>query len=255
VFRILPDEIRPLSTLGLPRVVERLVDLKKGLVLITGHAGSGKTTTLAAIIEEMNNRHRQHILTLEDPIEYVFENKTALITQREIDKHTASYAAGLRAALREDPDVIVVGELRDPRTFQAALTAAETGHLVFGTLHTRSAHSTILRVIEQFPDAQRPHVTTMLAGTLQAVICQELIPSIDGKSRCLAAEVMLVNHAISNLIRENRSWQIPMVMQTQTAVGMRLMDDSLAELVRHKLISMEEAVHRATDRTKFLAPA
>jgi len=225
------------------------------MVLITGHTGSGKTTTLAAIVEEINARHKQHILTLEDPIEYIFDNKTSLVTQREINTHTGSYSAGLRAALREDPDVIVVGELRDPSTFAAALTAAETGHVVFGTLHTRSAHSTILRVIEQFPSAQRAHVTTMLAGTLKAVICQELIPSIDGQSRCLASEVMLVNHAISNLIRENRTWQIPMVMQTQTAAGMRLMDDSLAELVRHKLISMEEAVHRATDQSKFTSPA
>ena len=255
VIRVLPNEIKPLSKLGLPSHVEKLADLKQGLVLITGAAGSGKTTTLAALVDEINDRHQKHILTLEDPIEQVFTNKRSLVTQREIREHTESYAAGLRAALREDPDVVVVGELRDPETFSAALTAAETGHVVFGTLHTRSAHSTILRVIEQFPMQQRAHVQTMLANTLKAVVCQELVPTIDGQERVLASEVMFVNHAISNYIRENRTWQIPMVMQTNVSAGMRLMDDSLAELVSSKRVTIEEALNRATDKTKFVVPA
>jgi twitching motility protein PilT len=255
VCRLLADEVRPLSTLGLPSVVQDLTDLKHGLVLITGPTGSGKTTTLAALVDEMNQRRKLHIITLEDPIETVFHSEKSLITQREINTHTPTFATGLRAALREDPDVIVVGELRDPETFQVALTAAETGHLVFGTLHTRSAHGTILRVVEQFPPAQRAHVRTMLAGALRGVICQELIPNIDRKGRSLATEVMIVNQAISNLIRENRSWQIPMVMQTNAARGMTLMDDSLAKLVRKQAITIEEALSRATDQSKFVVPA
>jgi len=252
---LLADEVHPLATLGLPSVVQDLTDLKHGLVLITGPTGSGKTTTLAALVDEMNQRRKLHIITLEDPIETVFHSEKSLITQREINTHTESFASGLRNALREDPDVIVVGEMRDPETFQVALTAAETGHLVFGTLHTRSAHGTVTRVIDQFPQGQRAHVRTMLAGALRAVICQELIPNIDRKGRSLATEVMIVNQAISNLIRENRSWQIPMVMQTNAARGMSLMDDSLAKLVRKQAITVEEALSRATDQSKFVVPA
>jgi twitching motility protein PilT len=254
VLRLLPNRVKPIETLGLPKVVQSLTELSNGMVLITGSIGCGKSTTLAALIDQMNRRRRLHIVTLEDPIETVFESNHSLITQREVQNHTTSFADGLRAALREDPDVIVVGELRDPETFQVALTAAETGHLVLGTLHTRTAHGTILRLIEQFPPERRAHVRTMLAGALRAVVCQELIPTVKGNSRALATEIMLVNPAIANLIREGRSWQIPMVMQTNAAAGMRLLDDSLAMLVRHERISVEEALCRATDRKRFLVP-
>jgi twitching motility protein PilT len=255
VLRILPDRVKPLETLGLPKVVRDLTELKNGLVLITGSTGCGKTTTLGALVDQMNRHRKLHIVTLEDPIETVFESHHSFITQREVNTHTSSFADGLRAALREDPDVIVVGELRDPETFQVALTAAETGHLVMGTLHTRTAHGTILRLIEQFPAAQRAHVRTMLAGTLRAVVCQELVPTLDGNGRTLATEVMLANAAIANLIREGRSWQIPMVMQTSAAMGMSLMDESLRRLVNNERISIEEALCRATDPTRFVVPA
>ena len=251
VFRVLPSDVVALDDLGLPAAIGRVVEHKSGLVLITGATGCGKTTTMAALIDRINRRHDWHVITLEDPIEHTFDSARALITQREVGTHTKSYAAALRAALREDPDVIVIGEIRDPITTQIALTAAETGHLVIGTLHTRSAYSTIVRVIDQFPVDKRDHVRTMLAGVLRAVVCQELVPNIDGRGRSLAAEVMLVNSAIRNLIRENRIWQVPMVMQMSSQSGMQLMDDSLAALVRQKKITVEEAVARSTDESKL----
>jgi twitching motility protein PilT len=253
VFRIIPDKVMPFAKLGLPKNVREFVDFSHGLVLVTGSTGSGKSTTLASLIDLINRGYKQHVITLEDPIETVFRSREALITQREIHKHAESFGTALRAALREDADVLVVGEMRDPDTMATALIAAETGHLVFGTLHTRNAFNTIIRIVDQFPANQRAHVRTMLAGTLRAVVCQELIPNVDGKGRSLACEVMMVNQASANLIREDRMWQIPMVMQTATSRGMQLMDDSLERLVRGRKIPIEEALSRASDRTRFVA--
>jgi len=224
------------------------------MVLVTGAAGSGKSTTLCALLDLINRNHRLHVITIEDPIEVVHKSDKSFISQREIPKHSKSFSTALRAALREDPDVIVVGELRDPETVSTAITAAETGHLIFGTLHTQSAPRTVMRVLDQFPAQKRDHIRTLLANVLRGVISQTLVPNLDGKGRSLATEVMVVNSAISNLIREDRAWQIPMVMQTGKKQGMRLMDDSLIELVKLKKVSLEEALTRATDKTKFLNP-
>ncbi len=254
VFRVLSGRLPAFDELGLPPIVREFASFPSGLVLITGTTAAGKSTTLAALIELINQSRKLHVITLEDPIETVFKSDKALVTQREINTHTTSYADALRAALREDPDVIVVGEMRDPQTVATALTAAETGHLVFGTLHTRNAHATVVRIIDQFPAQKREHVRTMLAGALRAVVCQELVPDADGEGRSLAAEVMVVNTAIANLIREGREWQIPMVMQMNKSRGMQLMDDNLQRLVTEKRIAVEEALYRAADRSRFLAP-
>ncbi len=255
VFRVLSDDVPTFEGLGLPEAVREIADLKNGLVLVTGPTGSGKSTTLSAIVDLINKNRKLHIITLEDPIEHIFKSELSFVSQRELNTSTTSYADALRAALREDPDVIVVGELRDPQTFAVALTAAETGHLVLGTLHTNSACSTVVRVIDQFPAARRAHVRTMMSSVLRAVICQELIPSVDGENMYQAAEVMMVTPAVSNLIRENREWQIPNVMQMNRTRGMRLMDESLMELVRAKKISVDQALMRATDRSRFTVPA
>ena len=255
VLRTVPDEILPFDELGLPQVVKDLVRFRQGLVLVTGPTGSGKTTTLAALVDLINKTYPLHIVTLEDPIEVIFQSEKSLITQREINKHSDSFATALKAALREDPDVIVVGELRDTETVATALTAAETGHLVFGTLHTRNAHGTILKILNQFPAQKQTQVRTMLASSLRAVISQELVPNIDGNGRSLAHEVMIVNPAVANHIRENRVWQIPMVMQIGRKEGMILLDDTLGELVRQKRITLEEALTRATDKQKFVTVA
>ncbi len=254
VIRVLNSELKSLDHLGLPDAVRDLTQNKHGLVLVTGTTGSGKSTTLAAMVNEINATQRRHVITLEDPIEMVIDSQNSLITQREVGTHTESFKDGLRAALREDPDVIVVGELRDLETFSVALTAAETGHLVLGTMHTKSAHATIVRIIDQFPANQRAHVRTMLAGVLRGVICQELLPTVQGDKRTLAAEVMIANPAIANLIRENRSWQIPNIMQTNKASGMQAMDDALEALLLRQEITVEEAVNRAQDRSRFTTP-
>lgn len=254
IFRIIAENVVPFDRLGLPGVVRQFIDYSRGMVLITGPAGSGKSTTMTALIDLINKNHRLHVITIEDPIEVVHKSDKSFISQREIPKHSRSFASALRASLREDPDVIVVGELRDPETVQTAITAAETGHLIFGTLHTQSAARTVMRVLDQFPAQKRDHIMTLLANVLRGVVSQLLVPNLDGKGRSLAAEVMVVNSAISNLIREDRAWQIPMVMQTGKKQGMRLMDDSLIELVKMKKISLEEALHRATDKTKFINP-
>jgi twitching motility protein PilT len=244
----------PFETLGLPGVVRQFLDLSRGLILVTGPAGSGKSTTLAALIDLLNKSQRLHIITIEDPIEVIHQSDRSLISQRQVPDHSRSFASALRAALREDPDVIVVGELRDPETVSTAITAAETGHLIFGTLHTHNAYRTILRILDQFPAQKRAHIRTLLAGVLRGVISQQLVPNIDGRGRSLACEILVANSAISNLIRDDRVWQIPMVMQTGKRFGMRLMDDSLLELVQRRKISLEEALQRATDKTKFINP-
>jgi twitching motility protein PilT len=252
IFRVIAENVVPFDRLGLPGVVRQFVDLSRGMVLVTGAAGSGKSTTLTAMVDLINRHHKLHVLTIEDPIEVVHKSDRSFISQREIPKHSRSFANALRAALREDPDVIVVGELRDPETVATAITAAETGHLIFGTLHTQSAARTVMRVLDQFPAQKRAHIRTLLANVLRGVVSQMLIPNLDGRGRSLACEVMVVNSAVSNLIREDRAWQIPMVMQTGRKQGMRMMDDSLIELVRLKKISLEEALNRATDKQKFL---
>jgi len=224
----------------------------QGLVLVTGPAGSGKSTTLTALVDRINRSRSVHVLTVEDPIEVLHESYQAFVTQREVGTHTDSPAAALRSALRADPDVLVVGELRDPEMVSTAITAAETGHLVFATLHTSSAASTILRVVDQFPAQKRNHVRMMLASSLRGVVCQFLVPNLDGRGRSLACEVLVSTPAIARLIRDDRAWQIPAAMQMGGQQGMRLMDDALLELVRTRRISLDEALVRAVERDKFL---
>jgi twitching motility protein PilT len=255
IFRAIADKVMPFDSLGLPGVVRQFLDLSRGLILVTGPAGSGKSTTLAALIDLINKNQRLHIITIEDPIEVIHQSEKSFVSQRQIPDHSKSFSSALRASLREDPDVIVVGELRDPETVATAITAAETGHLIFGTLHTHNAYRTVLRVLDQFPAQKRAHIRTLLAGVLRGVISQQLIPNLDGKGRSLACEVLVANSAISNLIRDDRVWQVPMIMQTGKKFGMRLMDDSLIELVQRKKISLEEALLRASDKTKFMTPA
>jgi twitching motility protein PilT len=254
IFRVIPDVIWPFEKLGLPQVVKDLTRLGRGLVLITGPTGSGKSTTMASLLDLINRTERTHIITIEDPIEFIFKSDRSLVSQRELHTHVPSFAEALRAALREDPDVIAVGEMRDPVTVATAITAAETGHLVFGTLHTKNAARTVVRVLDQFPAAKRAQIKATLSTALKAVVCQQLLPNSDGKGRSLACEVMTVTPAIANLIREDRAWQIPMMMQIGRNIGMRLMDDSLLELVKQKRVSLEEALARATERERFLNP-
>jgi twitching motility protein PilT len=251
-FRVIADEPWSFERLGLPAVVRRFVDFSHGLVLITGPMGSGKSTTLAALLQIINRAQPVHIVTIEDPIEILLASDRAQISQRQVRTHTPSFADALRSTLREDPDVIAVGELRDPESVATAISAAETGHLVFGTLHTAGAHRTILRLLDQFPPSKRAHIRSMLATSLRAVVCQQLVPNVDGRGRSLASEILVVNSAVSNLIREDRVWQIPMVMQTGAAEGMRLMDDALLELVRDKRIGLADALARCTDRDRFM---
>lgn len=251
IFRVIAEHVTPFEELNIPDVVQDFVHFTHGLVLVTGATGSGKSTTLASLVDILNDTYQLHVISLEDPIEVVHESRRALITQREIGSHCDSFANGLRSALREDPDVIVVGEMRDMETVSTALTAAETGHLVMGTLHTRDAYSTIQRVIDQFPVHKRTHVRSILARVLRAVVCQDLIPTADGEGRILASEVMVVNPAISNLIREDRSWQINSVIQMSGQNGMQLMDDCLENLVREGYISRRAANVRAAEKERF----
>jgi twitching motility protein PilT len=231
VFRVIPTQIRSFQELGLPEVVQTLALRENGLVLVTGPTGSGKSTTLAAMIDLVNATQRKHVLTLEDPIEFVHRSKRCLVNQREIGSHTKSFAAALRAALREDPDVILVGEMRDLETISLALTAAETGHLVFGTLHTKSAPKTIDRVIDAFPPAQQQQVRVQLAEALQGVISQILLPTKDKKGRVAALEIMVATVAIRNLIREGKTHQMPSSIQTGTQIGMQSLEQALRNLV------------------------
>jgi twitching motility protein PilT len=231
VFRVIPTQVRSFQELGLPDVVQTLALRENGLVLVTGPTGSGKSTTLAAMIDLINATQKKHIITLEDPIEFVHRTKRCLVNQREIGSHTRSFASALRAALREDPDVILVGEMRDLETISLALTAAETGHLVFGTLHTKSAPKTVDRVIDAFPPAQQQQVRVQLAEALQGVISQVLLPTKDKKGRVAALEIMVATVAIRNLIREGKTHQMPSSIQTGTQVGMQSLEQSLRNLV------------------------
>jgi twitching motility protein PilT len=254
VFRMIPSQILTVEQLGLPATVLKFTQFKKGLILVTGATGSGKSTTLAAIIDYINRTKKEHILTVEDPIEFVHTSQGCLINQREVGRHTQSFAAALKAALREDPDIILVGEMRDLETIELAITAAETGHLVFGTLHTSSAAKTVDRIINVFPTNQQEQIRAMLAESLKGVISQNLLKTIDGK-RCAALEILMVTVATSNLIREGKTFQIPSVIQTGKADGMQLMDQALQALVVAKKVTMEEAHKFATNKASFPLPA
>ena len=250
VFRVIPADILTAEQLGLSPQVLALCQLKKGLVLVTGPTGSGKSTTLCAMIDHVNKTRADHIITIEDPIEFVHHNQKCLINQREVHTHTRSFKDALRAALREDPDVILVGELRDLETIAIAIETAETGHLVFGTLHTSTAASTIDRVIDQFPADRQSQIRVMLSESLRAVIAQTLCRKVGG-GRVAALEVLLTNAAISNLIREGKTFQIPSMMQVGRAQGMIALNDALGELVKQGLITPEEAMTRSLDKTSM----
>ena len=244
-MRTIKTEIPPLGALNLPEVISRLTYLPRGLVLVTGDTGSGKTTTLAAMIDAMNKRYRKHIITLEDPVEYTLESEKCVIEQRELGTDTPSFASGLRHVLRQDPDIILVGEMRDLETTAAAITAAETGHLVFSTLHTVNASHTVERIIDMYPADQQNQIRSMLANTLQAVISQTLFKRIDQKGMVPAVEVMLCTPAIRNLIREDRAFEIPNVIETSRQLGMNSLDNAIAELFFNGMISKEDAIAQA----------
>ncbi len=246
-FRLIPTEIKPLADLGVPASVSRFATLARGLVLVTGPTGSGKSTTLAGLIDLVNRTRTDHIVTVEDPIEFMHENKKSLINQREVGSDTHSFANALKHVLRQDPDVILIGELRDLETISVALTAAETGHLVFATLHTQSAGQTIDRVIDVFPPHQQGQVRAQLASTLQGVVCQTLIPRASGGGRAVATEILVANAAIGNLIREGKTFQIPSALQAGRELGMHTLDQHLADLVNHGVITHHAAMEKAQD--------
>jgi len=246
-FRLIPTEIKPLEQLGVPDTVARFATLARGLVLVTGPTGSGKSTTLAALVDLVNRTRTDHIVTVEDPIEFMHGNKRSLINQREVGSDTHSFAQALKHVLRQDPDVILIGELRDLETISVALTAAETGHLVFATLHTQDAAQTIDRVIDVFPPHQQDQVRAQLAATLQGVVCQTLVKAATGKGRVVATEVMTMTPAISNLIREGKTYQIPTALQAGRDLGMFTMDQHLAELVDKGKITHSAALEKSHD--------
>ena len=250
VFRVIPNDILTAEDLGLSSQILDLCMLMKGLVVVTGPTGSGKSTTLAAMVDYINRMRSDHLITIEDPIEFVHENKKCLINQREIGNHTAGFKAALRAALREDPDIVLVGEMRDLETVEIAIETAETGHLVFGTLHTNTAPSTVDRIIDQFSADRQSQIRTMLSTSLKGVIAQTLCRK-KGGGRVAALEVLIVNSAISNLIREGKTFQIPSIMQTGRKLGMVTLSDALLELVTKGLVEPEEAAAKALDRAEF----
>jgi twitching motility protein PilT len=252
VFRVIPSTIVTAEQLGVTPEVQNLCYLTKGLVLVTGPTGSGKSTTLCALIDLINRSRSDHVITIEDPIEFVHENKNCIITQRQVGVHTDSFKSALRAALREDPDIILVGELRDLETVSIAIETAETGHLVFGTLHTTTAASTIDRLIDQFPADRQEQVRTMLSESLKGVVSQVLCKKIGG-GRVAAREILLVTPAISNLIREGKTFQIPSMMQTSRKLGMQTMNDTLLDLVDRKLVEPKEAYMKSVDKSAFLS--
>ncbi len=251
VFRPIPLNPPTLGELGLPGTLAKLADFHQGLVLFTGPAGSGKSSTLAAIVNMLNESRQDHIITVEDPIEYVYSKKQCIVNQRQAGKHTKSFANALRAALREDPDIIVIGELRDLETISLAITAAETGHLVLGTLHTNNAIRTINRVLDVFPPKQQSQIRAMVSESLRAVVSQRLIPTADGARRLPALEVLYVKPSVSNLIREEKTFQIRSIMQTGRGDGMTLLDDSIADLVKTGQVTKEVARRFAEDPKRF----
>jgi twitching motility protein PilT len=263
-FRLIPDELKTLEELGIPSSLHQLAEKPRGVVLITGPTGSGKSTTLAALIDEINRNRSEHILTIEDPIEFLHKHKRCIVNQREIGPDATSFAEALKAALRQDPDVILVGEMRDLETISTALTAAETGHLVFGTLHTQSAPSTIDRIIDVFPPEQQEQVRIMIAMSLQGVVTQTLLPTADGTGRVPALEILLPDDAVRNLIRQGKVEQIYSVMQTNTKKGMQTMEQALAHLIQHRIVTFDDGLARSSrpdqligilERAGFAIPA
>ncbi len=251
VFREIPSTIMTADQLGLPEVVSKLATLPRGLVLVTGPTGSGKSTTLAAVIDVANRSRKDHIITVEDPIEFVHQSQGCIVNHREIGIHTNSFATALRGALREDPDIIMVGEMRDLETISLAVEAASTGHLVFSTLHTSSAYKTVDRVIEVFPSSEQPLIRSTLSDGLRAVIAQVLFKRIDRKGRVVALEILIANPAVRNLIREGKTHQIPSMIQTGKKYGMILLDDSIMNLYTKGMVSAEEAYAKANDKGRF----
>jgi len=251
VFRIIPTKILTLEELNMPEAIKTIAEFRQGLVLVTGPTGSGKSTTLAAIIDYLNNSRDGHIITIEDPLEFVHPNKKCLFSQREIGTHARSFADAMRVASREDPDIILVGEMRDLETISLALTCAELGILVFGTLHTNSAAKTIDRIINAFPTDQQEQTRTMLSESLKAVIAQQLIKTKDGKGRCAAVEILIGSSALASMIREGKISQISSIIQTGTSVGMQSMDQHLKQLIGKDKITREAAREKAIDKSSF----
>jgi twitching motility protein PilT len=251
VFRQIPTKILTADELGLPPILKKSAMLHKGLVLVTGPTGSGKSTTLAAVVDHANKHRKDHIITIEDPIEFVHESQGCLVNHREVGAHTRSFSAALRGALREDPDIIMVGEMRDLETIRLALEAANTGHLVFGTLHTTSAAKTIDRVIEVFPAEEQAQVRNGLSTGLKVVVAQNLFKRVDKKGRCAALEILVCTSAVGNLIREGKTVQIPSAIQTGKQFGMVTLDDAIMGVLQKGWISPEEAYDKSIDKSKF----
>ena len=249
VFRIINSKLRSMDELGLPDVLKMLTQYHNGLILVTGSVGSGKSTTLAAMVDHINQNRHDHIITLEDPIEYIIPSRNCHVTQREVHTHTKSFGAALRGALREDPDVIMVGEMRDLETIQLAITASETGHLVLGTLHTGNASRTLDRVLDVFPVEQREQIRIMVSESLRGIVSQQLVPNKSGKGRVLAMEILTNTPAVGNVIREAKTFMLPGIIQTGRKQGMKLMDDTLTELYDAGLITQDEAYARAEQKT------
>ncbi len=251
VFREIPSEILTAEQLGLPPVISKLADLPRGLVLVTGPTGSGKSTTLAAIVDQANRNRKDHIITVEDPIEFVHRSQSCIVNHREVGMHTQTFSSALRGALREDPDIILVGELRDLETISLAIEAASTGHLVFGTLHTSSAAKTVDRIIEVFPSTEQAQIRSTLSDGLRAIVAQTLFKRVDTKGRCAALEILVATPAVRNLIREAKTHQIPSMIQTGKQYGMQLLDDAIMQLYKKGWISPDEAYGKANNKSIF----
>jgi len=250
-FREIPTKIQTAKDLGLPAVITKLASLPRGLVLVTGPTGSGKSTTLASILDEANRTRKDHIITIEDPIEFVHESKGCIVNHREVGLHTKTFSAALRGALREDPDIILVGEMRDMETIALAVEAANTGHLVFSTLHTTSAAKTVDRIIEVFPPGEQTQIRSTLADGIRAVISQTLLKRIDRPGRVAALEVMIATPAVRNLIREAKTYQLPSMIQTGKKYGMQLLDDAIMDLLNGGIVSADDAYQRSNDKARF----